>query len=252
MSPAALLPLIEVLVADDDRIGRSFCVSLLQAAGTRVVTADDGATAIRQALARAPAVILMDLRLPDMSGFSAAAQIFAAWPQPRPACRMIAMTADAGDAARARLERRVDGQPLFVQALLKPFGAEQLRAALDDARSASPPGSPGPDRPEPFTHPAGPASAADLRALREAFRHRLGGDLLALDDTLAQLDWPGADELLHRLRGASSMIGFPRLAQLCQRLQRQLPPAGSVPALADAYHALRLEAAMTEELDDAC
>ncbi|TBW41369.1 response regulator transcription factor [Siculibacillus lacustris] len=57
-----------VLVVDDEPQIHRFLKPALEASGYTVVTAEDGATAIRAAAASAPDVILLDLGLPDMDG----------------------------------------------------------------------------------------------------------------------------------------------------------------------------------------
>ncbi|MFT2817262.1 response regulator transcription factor [Leifsonia sp. A12D58] len=74
--------MIRVLVADDHPIVRSGIVGLLGAAeGIEVVgEASDGAEAIDRAAALSPDVVLMDLRMPNLDGVAATAQILAATP----------------------------------------------------------------------------------------------------------------------------------------------------------------------------
>jgi two-component system, cell cycle response regulator DivK len=61
-----------VLIVDDYPQNRKLAGDLLRAAGFRTLEAASGAEAIELATAHGPDVILMDLRLPDMDGASAA------------------------------------------------------------------------------------------------------------------------------------------------------------------------------------
>ena len=72
--------MIRVLVADDHPIVRGGIVSLLaQAADISIVgEAADGAEAVRLALLLQPDLVLMDLRMPQLDGAAATAQIIAA------------------------------------------------------------------------------------------------------------------------------------------------------------------------------
>lgn len=81
---------IRVLVVDDQQLIRDGIASLLgiQPGITVVGTAGDGAQAAERALALAPDVILMDVRMPGTDGVLAAAQIR----RELPACRVIMLT----------------------------------------------------------------------------------------------------------------------------------------------------------------
>ena len=77
--------MIRVLVADDHPIVRSGIVALLQTAPDVVVVgeASTGLDAVDLALALAPDVVLMDLRMPGIDGDEATARILAAVPTVR-------------------------------------------------------------------------------------------------------------------------------------------------------------------------
>jgi DNA-binding NarL/FixJ family response regulator len=81
---------VRVLVADDQQLIRDGIASLLgiQPGITVVGTASDGAQAVEKALALAPDVILMDVRMPGTDGVLAAAQVR----RELPACRVIMLT----------------------------------------------------------------------------------------------------------------------------------------------------------------
>lgn len=60
-----------LLLVDDEKDMLSVYQTKLQAAGFRVVTASDGAEAIKTAMEKHPALILMDMRMPVMNGIEA-------------------------------------------------------------------------------------------------------------------------------------------------------------------------------------
>ena len=81
---------VRVLVVDDQRLIREGIASLLGIQeGVRVVgTAGDGREAIEQALALAPDVVLMDVRMPGTDGVQATALIC----RQLPACQVLMLT----------------------------------------------------------------------------------------------------------------------------------------------------------------
>ena len=71
-----------VLIVDDHAGFRSLARRLLDAAGYEVVGAvADGASAVESALRLRPAIVLLDVQLPDLDGF-AIAETLAAEPEP--------------------------------------------------------------------------------------------------------------------------------------------------------------------------
>lgn len=64
-----------ILVVDDHRDASETLAILLRAAGHEVLVAPDGASALHQASAFDPDVILLDIGLPGMSGFEVAQRL---------------------------------------------------------------------------------------------------------------------------------------------------------------------------------
>ncbi len=61
--------IVTVLVVDDDAASLSALFECLRRAGYRVLVAQDGASAIERAENGQPALILLDVMMPDMDGF---------------------------------------------------------------------------------------------------------------------------------------------------------------------------------------
>ncbi|MCC7261304.1 MAG: response regulator [Candidatus Latescibacteria bacterium] len=64
-----------VLVVDDERLNRTLLRSLLQAAGYQVTEAEDGEQALQQVGAEAPDVILLDVMMPGLDGYTVCRRI---------------------------------------------------------------------------------------------------------------------------------------------------------------------------------
>ncbi len=62
------LPGREVFIVDDEPTARELLATLLEQAGFKVTLFADGASAVREARARTPACIILDLYMPDCSG----------------------------------------------------------------------------------------------------------------------------------------------------------------------------------------
>jgi two-component system, OmpR family, response regulator len=71
--------IFRVLVVDDDPDMAGFLARLLKASGMAVETVGDGKSALASVASRPPDLILLDVMLPDMSGFPICER-----PNPRP------------------------------------------------------------------------------------------------------------------------------------------------------------------------
>ncbi|MEV0320148.1 response regulator [Streptomyces sp. NPDC050658] len=114
-----------VLVVDDQFLIRAGLVGLLRAApGIDVVgEAGDGAEAVELAAETRPDVILMDIRMPGMSGIVATEKILAEAPEPPPRV-LVLTTFDLDEYVYGALRAGASGF------LLKDSGPERLLAAV--------------------------------------------------------------------------------------------------------------------------
>ncbi|MCC7018432.1 MAG: response regulator [Ardenticatenales bacterium] len=109
-----------VLVVDDEVPIRRFLRALLQADGYRVVEADTGAAALEAAARVLPAIVVLDLGLPDIDGLDVVRRL-----------REWSSTPIVVLSARGREADKVAALDLGADDYLtKPFGAEELRARL--------------------------------------------------------------------------------------------------------------------------
>jgi DNA-binding response OmpR family regulator len=113
------------LIEDDREIARGLFVRLT-AAGHQATVMHDGATGLAAAQASLPDVILLDLRLPDMDGFSVLRQL-----QQNDLTKMIpVIIVSANTAERAKREALLLGAHSFVE---KPFDFRKLMIAVERA-----------------------------------------------------------------------------------------------------------------------
>src|SRR5438067_2626881 len=109
-----------VLVVDDGPPIRRFLRASLGAAGHRVVTADDAAGALAAMTAEKPDLIILDLGLPDRSGFDVITEVRKHSPVP-----IIVLSARADE--RSKVEALDLGADDYVA---KPFGIPELTARI--------------------------------------------------------------------------------------------------------------------------
>lgn len=111
---------LRVLLAEDNPINALLARTLLSRAGCIVTCVQDGEEAVEAANASIFDFVLLDIRMPRLNGFDAAARIRAGGGQSARA-PIVALTADAGEAERARAF-----EAGMVDFITKPIDAERL------------------------------------------------------------------------------------------------------------------------------
>lgn len=180
-----------LLIVDDDPANHMIAGAILTTAGWQVDRANDGHAAIAMSANRRYALILMDLQMPGLGGFAAAAAIRSGGGASA-AAPILAFTATRRTACLAQLRAsRMDGH------VAKPFTPETLRAAAEPWRPS--------DMPPPLAKLAAIFGAAGIATLLHGFRGQLE-EALAVDDAQP---YPGA----HRLAGIAGTLGFPEISR---------------------------------------
>ena len=119
-----------VLCVDDSLVNTRLVARILGAQGDDVLAAGSGEEACRLALERRPAVVLLDLHLPDTSGEEVMRRLAA-----RPETRDVPVVVVTGGADEQQLAAlRALGARGFLQ---KPFAPSDLVAAVDAALASS-------------------------------------------------------------------------------------------------------------------
>jgi CheY-like chemotaxis protein len=253
-------PLPRLLLVEDEPVVRAFLVAALDGLPLRLDLAANAAEAGRLARAHAPALVLLDLNLPDGDGVGTLAALRA----DGVGCPVVALTADV----QARLEGRLAAAG-FAGVAHKPLGREALRQLvgqwLGGMLRSQPWAAPTEKQgragvlagvAEPGIAPAGAAGellpdwdddaalaalagrAEILEVLRGLLRADLPGQLATIESTHAS-DPALARGVLHRLQAAAAFCGAARLAASARALETAL--------LQDAAAGDRLRA-----LRDAC
>jgi CheY-like chemotaxis protein len=239
-----------VLVVDDIPVNREIAREVLAAVGMDVVEADGGRAAVRLALSEPFDAVLMDLRMPDMDGFTAT-QAIRRDDRGRtvPIIAMTAVTATE-DADRSREVGMSDW-------VSKPFEPDTLLDVVlrwtgaDERSSESSVRVPDADalRRQALFSVTGLDAAAGLRRVME--NQRLYEALLAefvrshadapaeLERCLARGDRETAQQIAHTLRGVAGGIGATDVHASATRLDQALR-AGDVEGARMALRAMQV------------
>lgn len=213
---------LDVLVADDTAVNRGLMAAGLQRMGQRAVVVADGGKAVEAAAADRFDLILLDLQMPEVDGYTALQRIRDLGGGAGRA-RIVAFTADATPEGRATCLAAG-----FDAVLTKPLDWALLRRELQIAGGEV-------DGEEPEAVPLLDRCSQErlrLEVGQAAYGELLEGLRSALRDALADLPETagavGADELepvLHRLRSLGGDLGCTRVAGLARRPAASMTPA---------------------------
>jgi PAS domain S-box-containing protein len=259
-----------VLVVEDNPINREVAQGLLQAAGLRVDTAEDGRQAVDRARRHACALVLMDMQLPEMDGLEATrairrepalahlpilAMTAHAFAQDRQACLAAGMSdfvtkpvnpPDLYAAVLRCLDSAPPGRALLAWAGAQPVDAEPVAVELADVEpvDAEPSDVEPADGLSALVRLLGdgvPATLARLRGdlpryqrLLRQFVARQRGDPARIHALMGMQAQAEAWRVAHDLHGAAATLGAGRLAQLASGVERGLRPLASAAEAAAA------------------
>lgn len=113
----------KILIAEDERDIRDLITFTLKFSGYEVVQAIDGADAVAKAAKEVPDLILMDVRMPRMTGYEACRHLKA---NPVTANIPVVFLSAKGQEAEVRTGLDVGA----TEYILKPFAPDQLAARV--------------------------------------------------------------------------------------------------------------------------
>ena len=223
-----------ILLVEDGSANRKFISLILRRAGADVIEAEHGQSGVELAMTAPFDLILMDMQMPVMDGYSATRKLR----QAGITTPIIALTAHsmAGDEKKCR-EAGCSGylsKPIDPDLLLRTIGralpGEGSNVA--DLRQGSPVAS---TEMVPLASTL-PADDAEFREIVLEFIEHLQDQLTALHQAFARRDFPQIARLAHWLKGSGGTAGFPAFTQ----------PAKQLEALAKNQQADLLERAIAE------
>ena len=220
-----------VLLVDDGETNRQLIELLLRRAGAEVTTADNGQKALALATRTAYDLILMDMQMPIMDGYTASREIR----EHGVTTPIIALTASAMKGDRERcLEAGCDDyltKPVEINTLLgaafRWLSAEKKNTT--EADSATGDDSPMNEMVEPET-PALNESASivsslptddpEFLAIILDYIDKLSEQVSAMDRSCEEQDFETLARLAHWLRGSGGTAGFDLLTKPAERLEQ--------------------------------
>ena len=249
---------LRVLLAEDNAINQQIAVELLEGVGVSVDVANNGREAVDKLLASAGDgrydLVLMDLQMPEMDGYQAAARIRA---EPRLAdLPIVAMTAHAmaeerdrclAAGMRAHITKPIDPELLY-RTLMQFYQPGQAAAVPAKTVNHSSPGAlpeiAGLDIVDGLRRVAGNEKL--YRSLLRQFVEQQADAVSAVRAGLERQDFVLAERLMHTLKGVSGNLGAKTISELSAELEKLLRNR-DVPSLEAGLPGLAVELARTTE-----
>jgi len=207
MTPTPVFRPLRILIAEDNPVNQRLVQAILEHRGHTVVVTANGREVLAAWERESFDIVLMDVHMPEMNGFEAAAAIRARETQRIP---IIALTASVQDGDRERyLAVGMDA------CMAKPIRSDELIELVESMPSGCEPSGR-------RLQPEGPArdGGVDVRkkliGLFVADAVRLGNEIR---DAIARRDGAALQAAAHRLRGTAGYFAAHRAFELAARLE---------------------------------
>ncbi|MSU62494.1 MAG: response regulator [Pedosphaera sp.] len=208
-----------VLVADDVALNRALLAGYFEGTAHTLITATNGLEALEQAEKHRPAVILMDMRMPELDGHEATKRLKA-----NAALKhipVIAVTASSFREEEAKARKICDG---FIR---KPFNRAELIAELKRFLKPAPAGAEGAAKEsmavrETVVLPEAPVSAAVLARRPELLARLREEEERVWPDLCERKAMDEIEQFARRLKGWAEEAQWPTLRAYAENLDQQV------------------------------
>ncbi|WP_108651353.1 response regulator [Dongshaea marina] len=214
-------PDAQVLVVDDGLENRELIKLVLAEQGIAADEAHDGAQALRAVSRKAYDLVLMDVQMPNMDGYTSVCKMREQGLE----LPVIALTAHAMKGIEQRcLDAGYSGymsKPIQIDKLLKLL-ASLLGATELETRPESQPDPKPLAQPETsdFIYSELALKNPKFKPLVEKFVHKLNGQLVAMSNALESGDLAELARLAHWLKGSAGSVGFSGFTSLAKELEQ--------------------------------
>jgi CheY-like chemotaxis protein len=215
-----------VLIVEDHRISQKIFSLIVEKMGYAVTLADNGPDGIARAASDPPALVFMDMQMPRMGGYEAAAAL-----RKQGFKRPIIAISGGGERPGAGID----------DVLPKPFRRDQIERMILKWAGAAPAAIPGPAAPpekEIFNLGELLETFLDnmdtVKSVLRRFLERTERQIMAIPGLAEQGDWENARREAHTIKGSSYTLGGKELGKAAALLEQACKDAG----LAEARAAL--------------
>ena len=211
-APSPALPIhpqkkITILVVDDSHDNQNLIKIYLQSTQHRLVFADEGQMALDKFREERFDLVLMDLQMPVMDGYSST-QAIRQWEESSALEATPIIAVSAHDPSH---EYEKYAEAGFTARILKPVDPHQLIAVISQYM--------GHEKPNDKQEKVAPQIQQQIRDLLPGYIENRCQELLTLKEFIAGKDFPSISRIGHRLKGNGAMYGFPQLSEIGAALE---------------------------------
>ncbi|WP_139923550.1 GAF domain-containing hybrid sensor histidine kinase/response regulator [Hymenobacter sp. DG01] len=219
-----LLQGLSVLLAEDNSVNKLLATTLLQGWGLEVEVATNGRQALDLAEAQPYDLILMDIQMPQLTGFEATAYLRATT-NPNRHTPIIALTANALKDEVGAYTRQG-----FTDYLIKPYSEAELYRVLVRATGRT---EVAPELPRPsynFSQLGRLAHDQEfIRKMQQLFLDTVPEQLRQLREALSKRRWKAASLLTHSLRATYGSLQMAEAMHCLKQLEKAMHPPPPTP-----------------------
>lgn len=234
-SQSAAAPKIDaarILIVEDGEVNRRFLTHVLSRAGAEVESAENGLIGVQKAQAVDFDVIFMDMQMPVMDGYTAAAKLRElGYTKP-----IIALTAHAmvGDREKCEaagcsgyLSKPIDTQDLLDTLIENVGGVSQDSGSARPADHNHSQATPSENRSnENLIEPVLPDDDREFQQIAEQFQLRLTDRLDLMEAAIATESDEQLAQLAHWLKGAGGTAGFYQFTEAAGEMEKAMQAEG--------------------------
>jgi signal transduction histidine kinase len=204
-----------VLVAEDGEDNQNLIMLLLRSVGVEVELAANGRVACEAATAQKFDLILMDMQMPELDGYSATRKLREMnYKGPIVALTANAMADDRAKCIAAGCDDYLS-KPIFTDRLVAILGQYLTPVEAPPSAALENPSGAGQLR-------SGLSGNEKLRALLERFIARLPERVDEMQRLLRESDLHNLSRALHQLKGAAGGYGFPEITLAARRAEESI------------------------------
>lgn len=207
---------VSILLVEDNKLNQLVAKTILTKAGARVIVASSGTSALLQLKKKDFEIVLLDLEIPSLSGFSVASKIRTEYPEPVKNIPIIAVTAHTSNLSRDKAFKSGVND-----LIIKPYTPESLIERIQKLISMPPKSKESIEKIS-LDHLKRYTGENETLAIEitNAFIKQTSIEIKKLKNALLEKNWEQISKSMHLLKPSSGYLGLKKLSSLTEKIQK--------------------------------